>query len=649
MKKQILFIAAFALLNLQAFAQGTVTLGPDHILPACKNCDTIVATSTAPTTGAISYNVGAIAYTPYSYTTGTPVPGSTTDDVWATVVNIPFPFCFYGNVYNQLLPSTNGTLTFDVTQASTPIVWALSAVTPLPNATFADAFNSIMCPYQDLLPNPATPVRTETFGVAPNRVFVISWANTPMFSCTAILENQQIALYEGTNVIETYIGNKNSCAWNSNLAIHGTQNINGTVAHIVPGRNVSVWTATNDAWRWTPTSIAGPGSPAPVVYTWIDLSTGLPIGSNSDTLVVCPTQTTSYQVKATWNLCGTIDSQIDVITVVKQGPIVATATNIVDANCFGSADGTYYLNVSGGNGSPYTITQNGTSISNGQQSGLVAGVYTVVATDIYNCSTSIQVTINEPPLLVLSIASQTDVLCRYQNTGTVHLQASGGVPGYEYWYNNNEHQSSTNFDSMRAGVFTFNVKDAHGCITPLGITVLEPDSLLNVDQVAHEATCINKHDGFVEAIPHGGVPNYNYLWNTIPPQYGATATDLETGVYHVLVTDANGCITATQIQVEQQLCCQIFLPDAFTPNGDNVNDLYRPLYDGGGVFLGEYRVYNRWGQELYSTRELKSGWDGKFKGIPQNGDTYHYIVQYQCNEKGIISQKVAKGDFILIR
>jgi gliding motility-associated-like protein len=77
--------------------------------------------------------------------------------------------------------------------------------------------------------------------------------------------------------------------------------------------------------------------------------------------------------------------------------------------------------------------------------------------------------------------------------------------------------------------------------------------------------------------------------------------------------------------------------------------MYRITERGGGVILGEFRIYNRWGQEVFSTRELDGAWDGSYKGEMQSSETYHYVVVYQCNEKGYITQKVAKGDFILIR
>jgi gliding motility-associated-like protein len=165
------------------------------------------------------------------------------------------------------------------------------------------------------------------------------------------------------------------------------------------------------------------------------------------------------------------------------------------------------------------------------------------------------------------------------------------------------------------------------------------------------ATCLNKKDGTIAAFASGGNPSfYTYEWtNTNPIQTAQTAIGLASGAYNVVVTDANNCITATQIQLEQELCCQLFMPDAFTPNGDLRNDVYKIIERGGGVILGEFRIYNRYGQVVFSTRDIHQGWDGTFKGKNQNGDTYYYILQYQCNDKGNITPKIEKGSIHLIR
>jgi gliding motility-associated-like protein len=70
----------------------------------------------------------------------------------------------------------------------------------------------------------------------------------------------------------------------------------------------------------------------------------------------------------------------------------------------------------------------------------------------------------------------------------------------------------------------------------------------------------------------------------------------------------------------------IFVPDAFTPNGDGKNDIVKPI-PVGITRLDYFNIYNRWGQLLYTTEEIGKGWDGKVNGTPQNSGTYIYTVQ----------------------
>lgn len=70
----------------------------------------------------------------------------------------------------------------------------------------------------------------------------------------------------------------------------------------------------------------------------------------------------------------------------------------------------------------------------------------------------------------------------------------------------------------------------------------------------------------------------------------------------------------------------VFVPTAFTPNGDGLNDLLRPI--GAGIREIEYfGIYNRWGQLLFSTRQNGKGWDGRMNGTLQASGTYVWQVQ----------------------
>jgi hypothetical protein len=295
---------------------GSISIGPDITMPVCKPCTTLKATTTGASFGTNNYNISQINYTPYPFTGGTVVP-LTVDDMWSGVINLPFDFCFYGNTYNQFIASSNGQIGFNIALANTFNPWSFNGIAPLPNATFTAAHNSIMAPYHDILPTQLGIMSYQTFGTAPNRVFVFTWNNSPMFSCTSLLATQQIALYETSHIIETYIANKPLCStWNQGQAIHGLQNINGTVAHIVPGRNLPTqWTATNDAWRFSPSGGAGGGGgQASVFIEWFDENNNL-LASNVDSLDICPTKTTTYRAKGNIYICGAFDIKEDTITV----------------------------------------------------------------------------------------------------------------------------------------------------------------------------------------------------------------------------------------------------------------------------------------------------------------------------------------------
>ena len=218
-----------------------------------------------------AYVVQPIPYTPYSYTGENDVPLNSIDDINSGVIDIGFTFKFFGNDYTQLLASTNGYLTFDLSQANGYSQWPISA--PIPSA--ADPVNAVMGPWQDLYPGASMTLAGilgyATYGVAPNRTFVMSYFNNPLFSCTDSSFTGQIVLHETTNAIDVFIGHKSLCqSWNGGQAIEGIQNADGTVAYTVPGRNANtMWTAYNEGWRF---AYCAPSAPTDTVsgYVFLD-------------------------------------------------------------------------------------------------------------------------------------------------------------------------------------------------------------------------------------------------------------------------------------------------------------------------------------------------------------------------------------------
>lgn len=88
------------------------------------------------------------------------------------------------------------------------------------------------------------------------------------------------------------------------------------------------------------------------------------------------------------------------------------------------------------------------------------------------------------------------------------------------------------------------------------------------------------------------------------------------------------------------------MPNAFTPNGDQINDHFRAVVPPG-VNVVELIIVNRWGQTMYTEKNGNSGWDGRFKGNLVPADTYLYKISYQLAEGGIIEEK--RGEVTLLR
>jgi gliding motility-associated-like protein len=104
-----------------------------------------------------------------------------------------------------------------------------------------------------------------------------------------------------------------------------------------------------------------------------------------------------------------------------------------------------------------------------------------------------------------------------------------------------------------------------------------------------------------------------------------------------------GCMNSTTKCAEVIRNEIIYIPNAFSPNGDFVNNTLKVM--GENFDMLNFEIYDRWGQLLFKTDEVTTGWDGNYKGKPMEVGTYFYMVEYSANGKF----KVLKGDVSLIR
>jgi len=114
----------------------------------------------------------------------------------------------------------------------------------------------------------------------------------------------------------------------------------------------------------------------------------------------------------------------------------------------------------------------------------------------------------------------------------------------------------------------------------------------------------------------------------------------------LIVRNNIGCFDTSHRMIKVLYNCYIAVPTAFTPNGDGLNDYLYPLnaYKADNL---EFRVFNRWGQRVFETKDWTKKWDGKINGNPQAPGTYVWILRYTNRDTGELFS--LKGTTVLIR
>ena len=136
-----------------------------------------------------------------------------------------------------------------------------------------------------------------------------------------------------------------------------------------------------------------------------------------------------------------------------------------------------------------------------------------------------------------------------------------------------------------------------------------------------------------------------YLWNTGSNRPSIRV--LTPGVYAVVVTNICGIDYDTIKIAYRDVNCRFFLPTAFTPNGDGLNDRYKPVIYG--VTEMEYEIFSRWGELLYRGNATDNGWDGTYQDNPVQDDAYLVYVHYTYPSGVRYIKLEEKASFILMR
>lgn len=261
-----------------------------------------------------------------------------------------------------------------------------------------------------------------------------------------------------------------------------------------------------------------------------------------------------------------------------------------------------------------------------------ANSYSVIGTTAAGCRSFDTVTVlNVYPLPVVSLYKDSTLCAGDQKT----LNAGSGFINYTW----NTGSTSSSIIVNKVGVYSVAVTDVHGCkgadTTKITSMYAKPNLFLGADTsiCSSEEIQLKTSASFSQ-----------YLWST-----GGIASSIiikQPGLYWLQVKDANDCIGKDTVIVNPKDCGKgFFVPTAFTPNNDGKNDLVKPILLGN-VEQYHFWIFNRWGELVFETNDPLKGWNGTYKGQPQNSGVFVWRCMYQFENEQV---KNESGSFVLIR
>ncbi|HNW99217.1 MAG TPA: PKD domain-containing protein [Bacteroidales bacterium] len=403
------------------------------------------------------------------------------------------------------------------------------------------------------------------------------------------------------------------------------------VINNLPGPSVSIISVTNTSCGYNnggASALASGGQSTDYNYLWSNGQTG-----DSLSNVYAGT----YQVTVTDHyLCTAVNS----VTITDTPGPHASVTGIIPTPC-GFSDGALTVTATGGTPG-YTYSWGTTPVQNSDTAiSLAEGTYIVTVTDNNGCSTTTSASVPELPGPTASSTS-TPEYCN-QSNGTATATGAGGLGNYNYSWNTTPPQYTQVAENLPAGTYTVTVDDG-GCSATTSVDIYEiPGPLAGFSAWPKELTIM---DGPVSFLDHSIVTIIGWQWTLGD---GSTDTISEfthqyenIGTYPVtlIVEDNNHCRDTAIDTIRVKDIFALYIPNAFTPNDDGINDGFTPYGINVDPETFEMYIFDRWGNMIYYTNKWYPELNRcePWNGTEDNKGTYKdvimdvYVYRVLCKE-----------------
>jgi gliding motility-associated-like protein len=319
--------------------------------------------------------------------------------------------------------------------------------------------------------------------------------------------------------------------------------------------------------------------------------------------------------------CDTVDIAVTDISTYEAGTIVSWFWN------FGNGANPQTADTQG----PHTIVYSSIgskSISLVVETEEGCIVTEVIQVEVGSCCVT-------PEDLSVQLEDAIDPVCTGDSTGVIFLSGNGGNPFYEYSLDGINFQGGEAFYNLPAADYPVYIRDSKGCLDSLDVSLIDPPPL-SVDAGEDITIVLGDNTDLLAVVSPSNSILDTIVWSPTDSLSCLICLDPNTDVtnnitYTVTVTNIAGCTASDDVSILINKIRPIYIPNAFSPNADGINDFFTLYGNVAAESILEFRVFNRWGAQLYEGRNLplggtQSGWNGLFKGKKLQSGVYAFYA-----------------------
>lgn len=326
--------------------------------------------------------------------------------------------------------------------------------------------------------------------------------------------------------------------------------------------------------------------------------------------------------------------------------------NGVAVSCYGAKDGSLKVLAAGGTPSYSYVWASGDTT--GDRDLLSAGYYEVHIKDNNGCEANANIVLEQPDSLVGQYIFKNPACFLPYSGSAAASQVVGGTYPYTYSLNGGKPSASSLYENLEAGRYSITISDINGC-------QIDSSSILTSPQIASiEAngdTSVFLGDtislSVLSDIPLSfsntrWTPGFTLLCDTCPQ---TTAIPNFSRYYLVSVSSVDECISYDSVYVDVTARGRVFLPTAFTPNKDGLNETFYILGGSEILEITSFQIFNRWGEKIFGEEHLpphlpEKGWDGTYKGVDVQQGVYLWVAEVEYIDNRVFTYR---GTVTLIR